>query len=301
MLRAYDRRPMNALAPGWNPDPTGRHEYRYWDGGRWTDDVSDNGVTGVDAMASDQTWTQYPQPDPTAQYPPTSPYPPMTQAPPTSPYGTGPYPPADATNPSGTWGAAPPGSMGPGSMPPPGQMGPMGPPGMGPSGPYPSPTGRSGPSAGLLVGLAALAVAVIGGVAYLFIHDDGDDTATQQTSQTEETVPDSGDGGSDITLPDVGDDPTTVPDDQGDDGGGTDDDENQVFVDTLADALESTGMYDREQAECAAQVMLDQLGIDRMSEMDPSDPFSDLTAEETQELITSIGECGFTMPTDGST
>jgi hypothetical protein len=288
MVRAYDPRPMNALAPGWNPDPTGRHEYRYWDGGRWTDDVSDNGVTGVDAMASDQTWTQYPQTGQTAPYPPNAPYPPMTQGPP-----TGPYPPADAADPTATWGAGPPGQMGPPTGPYPG--GPMG-----PSGPYPSPTGRSGPSPGLLVGLAALAVAVIGGIAYLLIHDDGDDTTTQQASQTEESVPEVPDnGGGDITVPDPGDDTTTAPDDQGSDPGGTSDDENQVFVDTLADALESTGIYSREQAECAAQVMLDQLGVERMSEMDPSDPFSDLTPEETQDLISSITDCGFTMPQDG--
>jgi Protein of unknown function (DUF2510) len=267
---------MNALPPGWNPDPTGRHEYRYWDGGRWTDDVSDNGVTGVDAMASDQTWMQYPQTAPTGQYPPTGPYPPATQAPPTSPYGTAPYPPSPY--PMDT---------------------------QAPSGPYPPPGGKKGPSAGLIVGLAALAVAVIGGIAYLLIHDDGDDTATQQTSQTEttETTEAPDDGGSDITLPDPGDDPTTVPDDgggdQGSDSGGTSDDENEVFVDTVADALESTGIYTREQAECAAQVMLDQLGVERMSNMDPSDPFSDLTPEETQDLITSIADCGFTMPESG--
>ncbi len=293
MPLAYDRQPMNALAPGWNPDPTGRHEYRYWDGGRWTDDVSDHGVTGVDAMASDQTWTQYPQTTqspPTGPYPPAAPYPPMTQGPPTAPYGTGPYPPRDGADPTATWGAGP----------PPGPAGPLG-----PSGQYPAPTGRSGPSPGLLVGLAALAVAVIGGIAYLLIHDDGDDTATDQTSQTEESVPEiPGGGGSDITLPDTSDGPTTLPDDDGSSGpgsdeGGTDDDENQVFVDTLADALEGTGIYSREQAECAAQVMLDQLGVERMSEMDPSDPFSDLTPEETQDLITSIADCGFTMPENG--
>jgi hypothetical protein len=37
-------------APGWQPDPTGRHDYRYWDGSRWTDDVSDAGATSVDPI-----------------------------------------------------------------------------------------------------------------------------------------------------------------------------------------------------------------------------------------------------------
>jgi hypothetical protein len=35
----------------WSPDPTGRHEHRYWDGQRWTDQVSDAGIAAVDAMA----------------------------------------------------------------------------------------------------------------------------------------------------------------------------------------------------------------------------------------------------------
>jgi hypothetical protein len=36
--------------PAWRPDPTGRHEVRYWDGGRWTDHVSDDGVASQDAF-----------------------------------------------------------------------------------------------------------------------------------------------------------------------------------------------------------------------------------------------------------
>ena len=35
---------------GWIADPTGRHEYRYWDGSAWTDNVSDGGVSAVDPM-----------------------------------------------------------------------------------------------------------------------------------------------------------------------------------------------------------------------------------------------------------
>lgn len=33
---------------GWQPDPTGRHEYRYWNGITWSDNVSDVGVVGTD-------------------------------------------------------------------------------------------------------------------------------------------------------------------------------------------------------------------------------------------------------------
>jgi hypothetical protein len=35
---------------GWHPDPSGRHEWRHWDGQRWTDHVSDGGVTTLDPL-----------------------------------------------------------------------------------------------------------------------------------------------------------------------------------------------------------------------------------------------------------
>ena len=36
--------------PAWHPDPTGRHQYRYWDGTAWTHHVSDNGVAATDPV-----------------------------------------------------------------------------------------------------------------------------------------------------------------------------------------------------------------------------------------------------------
>lgn len=42
---------MSDTPANWHPDPTGRHEYRYWDGSRWTDHVSDQGITGSDPVA----------------------------------------------------------------------------------------------------------------------------------------------------------------------------------------------------------------------------------------------------------
>jgi hypothetical protein len=36
--------------PGWNPDPMGRHEHRWWDGQRWTSAVADRGVTSDDPI-----------------------------------------------------------------------------------------------------------------------------------------------------------------------------------------------------------------------------------------------------------
>ena len=41
--------PSNKKAD-WNPDPTSRHELRYWDGSAWTEHVSDQGKTATDAV-----------------------------------------------------------------------------------------------------------------------------------------------------------------------------------------------------------------------------------------------------------
>lgn len=39
------------IPAGWQPDPRGRHEYRYWDGTQWTDHVSDQGQVSTDPVA----------------------------------------------------------------------------------------------------------------------------------------------------------------------------------------------------------------------------------------------------------
>lgn len=36
----------------WHPDPTGRHQFRYWDGSTWTEHVANNGVTSTDPLDS---------------------------------------------------------------------------------------------------------------------------------------------------------------------------------------------------------------------------------------------------------
>lgn len=41
---------MSMPIPGWHPDPTGRHESRYWNGTAWTDHVADGGVTFSDPL-----------------------------------------------------------------------------------------------------------------------------------------------------------------------------------------------------------------------------------------------------------
>lgn len=41
---------MSTTPANWYPDPTGRHQLRYWDGNAWTDHVSNRGVTGTDPV-----------------------------------------------------------------------------------------------------------------------------------------------------------------------------------------------------------------------------------------------------------
>lgn len=38
------------MDPSWQPDPTGRHHYRWWDGKQWTEVVADHGVESRDPM-----------------------------------------------------------------------------------------------------------------------------------------------------------------------------------------------------------------------------------------------------------
>ena len=40
----------SSVSAAWHADPSGRHQLRWWDGVRWTDQVADNGVVGVEAL-----------------------------------------------------------------------------------------------------------------------------------------------------------------------------------------------------------------------------------------------------------
>jgi hypothetical protein len=42
---------MSPPSAAWHPDPSGRHQWRWWDGSAWTDHVADDGEVGVDAPA----------------------------------------------------------------------------------------------------------------------------------------------------------------------------------------------------------------------------------------------------------
>ena len=47
--------PPGTTPANWYPDPTSRHQHRYWDGNAWTDHVSNNGVQSTDPVAGPPT------------------------------------------------------------------------------------------------------------------------------------------------------------------------------------------------------------------------------------------------------
>ena len=47
-------------AAAWHPDPTGRHELRYWDGNQWTDHVSDQGVQSTSPLNAEAAASEAP-------------------------------------------------------------------------------------------------------------------------------------------------------------------------------------------------------------------------------------------------
>lgn len=49
---AYAQPQQAAVAAGWYADPIGRHEQRYWDGARWTENVADGGTASVDPQGA---------------------------------------------------------------------------------------------------------------------------------------------------------------------------------------------------------------------------------------------------------
>lgn len=81
----------------WQPDPTGRHQYRWWDGAGWTDSVADNGQSGLDPLSGTAApatvigGSPQANPFPSAQ----------------SPGGAAPYQPSGGGSPPPTYGSAP--------------------------------------------------------------------------------------------------------------------------------------------------------------------------------------------------
>ena len=60
-------------AAAWHPDPTGRHELRYWDGTQWSEHVSDGGVQSVSPLTPPEEPTAQSSADSSADSAPTGP------------------------------------------------------------------------------------------------------------------------------------------------------------------------------------------------------------------------------------
>jgi Protein of unknown function (DUF2510) len=259
-------------APGWQPDPTTRHEYRYWDGSQWTDDVSDGGVTAVDPVDGSGAAAGaggFPSSDATSRMDP------ATQA-----YG-------------GPVGAPPPGgAQGPGSY---GGYGadPYAPSYGGSSGGMPpGPGPKKGPNPALIVAIVAIVILALGGGAFALMSG-GDDDDDPQAGTTTTTAADSTTttAGTEDTTTTTAEDTT---DTSGEDTGDTANED--TIVPLIAEGIqESAPELTDEQAECIAQVIVDEVGVEQLMQMgiegNPDDAFSQLTPEQQASLATSMLDC----------
>jgi Protein of unknown function (DUF2510) len=254
---------MNSPAPGWLPDPTRRHQYRYWDGARWTENVADGGVAST---------------DPLGQVPPTG----SDQSPTVGPTGPSASDPTQQVDPTRQYPGA-------GEQPT-------------PSGPYyggaqgPPAPARKRPPTALIAALAVLAVALIGGLVYFLVRDDDDssDNAAQVSDEdsttTEPGSTDSGDNDSDGGSGDSGSSDSTLPDD-------IDSENVDQLVEFMADNMEqaSGGVLNHEEATCISQGLLDELGLERLIDIGQAgeNPFTD--PELSSQLFGIMEDCGVTL------
>ncbi len=152
---------MSDNTPGWQPDPTGKHDHRYWDGTQWTENVADAGVAGVDPYEALAPEVPAEPEVPAALDEPTV----VDQQPPAPDDATEAYPPT--VEQPAAWPATTPGMDAP--APPP---------------PYvpTEPDGGGGSKKGLLIGGGILAAVVIAVIAFMALggDDDGDSSVQAQ-------------------------------------------------------------------------------------------------------------------------
>lgn len=157
---------MSEQQGSWEPDPFGRHQYRWFDGQGWTENVSDDGVVSADAPdpgGAPPPGAAEPEPTPAE---PAAEEPPAEPQPPSEPVAAAPPP----ATPSG-WEAT--GSEPTTTMPPAG--------GAPPPGPGPEATGGGGGGGNklpLAIGAVALVALVGAAVWFFFLGGDDDDGLT---------------------------------------------------------------------------------------------------------------------------
>lgn len=55
-IRAPEGAGPDSAGGRWNVDPSGRHQYRYWSSGKWTENIADNGRFGIDPFDGGKAW-----------------------------------------------------------------------------------------------------------------------------------------------------------------------------------------------------------------------------------------------------
>lgn len=296
---------MNSPAPGWHPDPSGRHEHRYWDGGRWTEHVADAGAQATDPLdaggaaagtaqgggvptggsptartdATPTARTGPPGDEPTWLTDPTEPAPgdQPTQVDPTPGGHTRGYPPHDESTQEYP--------VQPGAAPP------------------PPAAARRGLSPALIVAIAVVVVALVGGIAFLLTSDGDDDTtdvADRDPAEAGEPLDEPPEGGGDAGGTGGAGSDVTLPGDLGQEIGS-----EGELIDLMAEGItqESGGAVSREEAVCMSEVIVDRLGFEKLAEMARSGPTSNplegLTPEEQGDMIGDLVECAPDAMTEG--
>ncbi|MGV3757944.1 MAG: DUF2510 domain-containing protein [Actinomycetota bacterium] len=235
---------MTDSTPGWQADPTGRHDHRYWDGSRWTDDVADAGVAAKDPYEGPADAGPAEDAAPTDAGPagtePTA----VTPVPEPEPTTVTPTPAAD---PTAAWPAA--GA----NPPPPSYSGP--PPPTVPVTPAAAANASSGSKKGFLIGLGLLVLIALGVGAFLLL-------------------------------------------------GGDDDDDRERIHAGLVSAFNEDDTFTDAQADCLADHIIDELGEDRLKDVDFSadDPPADLEDDLFAAADSGLEACEIDMfGTDGGT
>jgi hypothetical protein len=225
---------MSDNPASWQPDPTGKHDHRYWDGTKWTDNVADAGVASTDPLDAVAA-----APDEVAEVPAAEAA--AADAPATEPEAPAATPgdeptvvtPIEATDNTASYPTA--------AAPPP----------YVPPTPVPDGGGNRNDKRGLVIGGAILVAVAIAVIAFLVMGNDDEpkEAVADRSDTTTSTTTDDG--------PESREDP-----------GGADDfgDIDGLSEDALASVYKDMFDLSDDQAECLAGKIIDAMDDGSLSE-----------------------------------
>jgi hypothetical protein len=255
---------MSDNTPGWQPDPSGKHDHRYWDGTQWTENVADAGVAGVDPYEAAAPEPEVPA-EAEAPVQPEAPAgldePTVVDQQPAAPDATEAYP--TTVEQPAAWGTPDPATGAP--APPP---------------PYvPTEPGDGGGSKrGLLIGGGILAAVAIAVIAFLALGGDDDDDSSVQ-AQLASKLEEEADG--DLTSEQADCVAGLLVDEAGEDAFEGVDYNAEEPPPELLDAFLAVGL----------QTMADECGIDEET-LDGTDGTTDSTDDTTDDTTGGEGSYG---------